>query len=300
LWNNVDFLKQNFIPVVHVDNPGQTMCGEFLKRLGRHFSNEIAVVTPNGRLLSEYPAQGLALWKQLPVSERKRLDDLGKYDPQSDPVPPPNGLILNVYARTLRRDPSGRLQYYQGAAASTLEPGRDHLWLTEKEWQSLLPKQADVGQKYDVAEPILQRLCLRCLLRPASVDGFQGVRPPQELFAKKLQAIVEENSPARIRLRFDGSCRLESNRPGQAAAADAKGDFYQLRGYLHYDVKKKAVSRFDLVAFSETGYYDKDSTIKVVTPFGVAFELSKGESDMERFPPSGFSPKEYFGEVAPK
>jgi hypothetical protein len=73
-----------------------------------------------------------------------------------------------------------------------------------------------------------------------------------------------------------------------------KGDYFVLLGYLSYDVGKMVITRFDLIAFSETGYHDNDSTIKLATPLAIAFQLSRGVSDMDRFPPFAFSPKDYF------
>jgi hypothetical protein len=294
----VEFLKQNFIPVVQWEPAGQTLTAEFLKRVSKHFANEIAVVTPNAKLLSQNPRAGLAMWRQMPASERRRLEDLGKYDSKANPVPPANGLILNVYSRALKRDVAGRLGYYRGKAFSTLEAGRDHLWLTEKEWQALLPGQRAAGQKYDFPASVLQRLCRRCLISLVSPGGLGRFRRPEEVFAKELKVTVEENSPSRVRLRFDGSCRLASEGPGGGAADAVRGDYYQLRGHMHYDPARKAVTRFDLAAFSETGYYDADTTPPASAPFGVAFALSKGDTDMERFPPTGFSAKEYFSEDA--
>jgi hypothetical protein len=114
----------------------------FFRRVARHFANETAVVTPNGRLLAHSPAEGLKKWRALPADERRRLDDLGPYDPSRDPEPPAGGVILNVFARALTRDADGRLRPYQAEVARSREPGRDHLWLTEAEWRALVPARA--------------------------------------------------------------------------------------------------------------------------------------------------------------
>jgi hypothetical protein len=302
----VDFIKKNFIPVVYVDGHDQPMRDEFLKRVSTHFANEVAVVTPNGEMLSpNWNAEALEKWKKIPAAKRKHLEDLGKYDPELDPQPPANGIIVNVYARALKRDAVGHIQYYQGKANSTKEAGRDHLWLTEKEWRSLLPTRAEEGEKYDVPDPIVQRICIRYVISLANEGGFGGPRAPEQLFAKELHVTVEESSPAMLRLRLAGACRVASARPDDVALGkEAKGDSFQLLGHVTYNPKKKAITRFDLVAYSETGYYDCDSVIKLATPLAVAFQLSPGDSDMERFPPFGFRSKayfkEYFGEVSPK
>ena len=103
-------MTEHFIPIVLNGDAGSRpgMVGTFFKRVAKHFANEVAVVTPNGRLLSHSPAEGLATWQKIPKAERTTLEDLGKYDATLDRVPPTGGLVLKVYARGLMRDPAGR------------------------------------------------------------------------------------------------------------------------------------------------------------------------------------------------
>src|SRR5262249_54054835 len=102
------------------------MVATFMKRLAGHFANAMAVATPNGKLLSGDLDKGLAKWQELPAAERKKLDDLGKFDPKSEPQPPAGGLILKVFARGLERDKDGKLQiYHHPKAHLSHEPGRD-------------------------------------------------------------------------------------------------------------------------------------------------------------------------------
>src|SRR5205807_4828329 len=108
LWNDVDFIKANFVPVA-IDNwytehrPDSD--GRFDKLLAGgsngSISNSLRIATPSGKTLSGDPKDGLAKWKALPEAERKKLPDLGGYDPSLDRQPPPGCLILDVYARPL-------------------------------------------------------------------------------------------------------------------------------------------------------------------------------------------------------
>ena len=157
----------------------------FFRRVAKHFANECAVVTPNGRLLSHSPAEGLAKWRQLPAAERKRLDDLGKYDTAHDPAPPPGGVILRVFARGLVRDPQGKLQIYKTKVARSLEAGRDHLWLTEAEWRSLVPSGAKAGETLPVPQPLTDRICRRYLIDLVRVGGNGGPRRPEQVLAAR-------------------------------------------------------------------------------------------------------------------
>src|SRR5438552_16676509 len=115
---------------------------------------------------------------------RKSLDNLGPYDAPLDLAPPAGGLILKVYARGLIRDPAGRLQIYRTDVARSREAGRDHLWLTEAEWQSLLPTPVRTGEKTDVPGPIVERICRRSLIDLVRVGGNGGPRRSEEVLSR--------------------------------------------------------------------------------------------------------------------
>jgi hypothetical protein len=269
------------------------MVSTFFRRVAKHFANESAVVTPNGRLLGHASADGLAKWRQLPAGERKRLDDLGKYDSGHDPAPPPGGVILRVFTRGLERDPEGKLRIYKSKVARSLEAGRDHLWLTEAEWRSLVPDGAKAGDTLPVPQPITDRICRRYLIDLVRVGGNGGPRRPDQVLAERLRLTVEEVSAKRMRLRLDGSARLATHDPnGGARGKQPKVDDFRLSGLVVYDRPARKLTRFDVVAFSETGHYDEIN--QRVLPFGVAFELSPGDTPAERVPPSSFG-KDYFG-----
>jgi hypothetical protein len=255
----------------------------------------MAVVTPNGRLLAHSPAEGLKKWQALPADERRRLDDLGPYDPSRDPEPPAGGVILNVFARALRRDDAGRLQVYKTEVARSREAGRDHLWLTEAEWRSLVPARARRGETFPVPAPLTDRLCRRYLIDLVRVGGNGGPRRPDQVLANQLRVTVEEATPARISLRLDGSARLATHDPnGGARGKEPKVDDFRLQGFVAYDPGARKLTRLDVVAFSETGHFDEIH--RRVLPLGVAFELARGDTPAERIPPSSFG-KDYFGKA---
>jgi hypothetical protein len=271
------------------------LVANFFKRVAKHFANEVAVVTPNGRLLAHSPDEGLRKWKTLPADERRRLDNLGEYNASLDPEPPPGGIILNVFARGLVRDAGGRLQIYKTEVARSLEAGRDHLWLTESEWKSLIPAAARRGDTLTVPQPITDRMCRRYLIDLVRVGGNGGPRRPEHVLAERLRLTVEEATPERVRLRLDGTARLATHDPnGGARGKEPKVDAFRVQGFLTYNVKARKLTRFNAVAFSETGHYDEIH--RRVLPLGVAFELARGDTPAERVPPSSFG-KDYFGKV---
>ena len=264
--------------------------GKFLRRIAAHFANQTAVVTPNGKRLPGSFDAALAAWKKLPASERKRLDDLGKYDP--GPSPPPGGAVLKVYARWLHRDPAGRLQLYKTKVSRSWEPGRDFLWLTAAECKALVPAAPRKGESLAVSDAFADRICRRVLIDLVRVGGNGGPRRPDEVLAKSLRLTVEGVSAERVRLRLDGSARLATHDHGSGARGKApKVDDFRLLGFVEYDAGKKRLTHFDLVAFSETGHFDEIAGKTL--PLGVSLELVTGDTPADRQPPSSFS-KDYF------
>jgi hypothetical protein len=271
------------------------MVANFFRRVARHFANEAAVVTPNGRLLAHSPADGLAKWRKLPEAERTRLEDLGPSDPRLTPTPPPGGLVVKVYARGLVRDAGGRLAIYRTEVARSREAGRDHLWLTAAEAKSLLPADGREGNRHALPAALADRLCRRYLIDLVRVGGNGGPRRADEVLARGLTLTVLEHTPAKVRLRLGGSARLATHDAGSGARGKkAKADDYQFLGFLDFDARKKAWTRFDVVAFSETGHFDEIHN--KVLPFGVALELARGDAPADRVPPSSYS-ADYFGKA---
>lgn len=268
------------------------MASKFFRRVARHFANEVGVVTPNGKLLSGYPEEGLKKWRALPEAERRRLEDLGTYNAALDPQPPPGGLVLDVYARALTRTPEGRWQIYRTEVARSLEAGRDHLWLTGAEWKSLLPARPAKGERVEVPDPVVDRICRRYLIDLVRVGGNGGPRRREDVLAEHMRLTVVEVTPQTVRLKLAGSARLATQDVGSGARPNMlKIDTFQLLGRLEYDPRAKAIKRFEILALSETGHFDEIH--HKVLPLGVTFELSRGEKPAERVAPSSFT-KDYF------
>jgi hypothetical protein len=264
--------------------------------MANHFANEMAVVTPNGKVLAHGGAlrEGLEKWRKLPEGERKKLEDLGKPDPPLEPAPPAGGLILAVFARPLARDGSGELGIYrQDRAHLSQEPGRDHVWLTEREWRSLLPAAAGTGDRVDVPAPLVDRLCRRYLIDLVRIGGEGGPRRPEDVVKQALHLIVEEAPADQLRLRIEGTAIFRTRgKEFGVLAAEGRMDSFQIVGRLVANRKAGTVTRFDLVALCETGHYDEIG--RKVQPLGVSFELTQGERPADRVRPHSFG-ADYFG-----
>jgi hypothetical protein len=258
----------------------------------------IYCLTPDGRLLAyknagqdpgvmrEVLRGGLREWKKLPASRRRpgavTVEDLDNIDPQYTRKPPAGGLILNVYTRILDRDDKGGL-----CAGTCRFPGgeraaHDHLWLTASDWKALVPAGARKGATFPVPDRVAERL-----VRFHLIDNTRG-EPPfwqrQEVRSRKMTLTVEETTAVGVRLRLDGTALLSSQ--ADPARAD-RGFDVRLLGFIHYDARKKAIERFDVVAVGEhwgQGRFTPGAR-PGRSPLGIALELARGDSPADRVPP---------------
>ena len=152
----------------------------------------------------------------------------------------------------------------------------DSLWMTKAEWQSLVPEQPKVGDSRTVPAFLVSRFGVH----HGSAFGGNGVKisaTPKPT----LTLMVEDASPDQIRLRLQGSLQT-SDCQGSLKVAVVD---YQVTGCLHYDVKKKTFSRFDMVAVGDISGTEnpppKGRTMVVV----MLFELSPGDTPWQRTPP---------------
>jgi hypothetical protein len=269
------------------------MVSTFFRRVAKHFANEMAVVTPNGELLAHDLQTGLKKWRELPAEKRKSLDDLGAYNTQLDPEPPPAGLVLQVYSRAFEPDRAGQLKIYKTEVARSLEPGRDHLWLTKEEWQSLAPSaDAKVGDELSVPAHLVQRIARRYLIDLVRVGGNGGPRRAEEVLAAAAKLSIDKVTPEAIHLKLTGAAKVATQDGGSGAKNNLpKIDEYALSGTLVYDRGTERFTSIDLVCFSPTGHFDEIHNRTL--PLAVTFELLSGKIAAERLPPSSFG-EDYF------
>jgi hypothetical protein len=268
---------------------GDDLVARFFRRVARHFANETALVTPNGELLSHSLDDGLKKWRALPESARKRIEDLGTPGPGRDPGPPAGGVILKVFARALERDAGGALRPYKTEVARSLEPGRDHLWLTQAEWRALIPAEHVPGAAVEAPERVTDRFCRRALIDLVRVGGNGGPRKREEVLVKQLTCTIETVDAV---LRLAGRARVATHDAGSGASPGRpKIDDYSILGFAELDRGREKLTRLDLVACSATGHFDEIHGKTL--PLGVACELTAGTAPADRAPPSSYT-KDYF------
>jgi len=241
----------------------------------------------NPEVMREVLHEALAKWKRLP--DDRRLP--GKVQVPADPGPldggytsrpPTNGLIVNVYTRLLDTNAIGELCEAQCKVGDGNEAGRDHLWLTEAEWRSLVPKDAKAGQTMDVPAPIARRIA-----RFHLVDNTRGEPPmwqADDVRSLRMTLTVESADAKTVKLRLDGATLLATGpEPDKAKRGYDAG----LLGYIEYDRAKDRLTRFDLLATGDhwgEGPYTGGAR-PGRKPMGVAFELSQGDKPADAVPP---------------
>src|SRR5262245_7990791 len=136
------------------------------------------VITAGGKVLSKARSasflQGLEEFKKLPEAERRpTIGEMGEIDPKW-PVPPTGGLIVRVYQTRLARDPQGNLQppaKFRTFSWGCYEPGRDSLWLTEAECQSLVSDNLKKGDQFLFPTALGDRIARSALRDMSETNG---------------------------------------------------------------------------------------------------------------------------------
>ncbi|MCI0456204.1 MAG: hypothetical protein L0Z62_04385 [Gemmataceae bacterium] len=302
--------REEFIPVTGDDwyqRRRQDDEGAFFRKVagqgprkgeGGSTQQGIYVLTAGGKLLAyrnhRDPAvmrgvlkQALRDFKNLPEDQRRagavEVGEVGKVDNTYHREPPRGGVVLNAYTRILdRKDGSycvGTCKTKGGDKAA-----RDHVWLTEAEWKSLIPANPRKGQTVEVSKVIVYRIA-----RYHLCDNTRGEPPAwrkDQVRAAKIQLTVESVDEGKVKLRLDGSVLLSTH--ADPSRAD-RGFDVRLLGHLRYDTEKRSLERFDLVALGE--HWGEGSFTRGArpgrTPLGVAFELTRGETAADRVAPQG-------------
>jgi hypothetical protein len=303
--------KEDYIPVAADDwyqRRRQDDEGEFFRRVsnqsprknaGTSTRQGIYAFTADGQLLAfrnhRDPAvmrqvlqQALLEWRKLPLQKRQpgaiKVGEPGKVDKTYDRKPPKGGLIVNVYTRILDKGENGELkpgtcEYTGGDRAA-----RDHLWLTEAEWKSLISAKAKKGDTFRLPARLAYRIG-----RFHLVDNTRGEPPqwsPKEVRKANVKLTVTDVGADRVKLRLEGDYLLTTD--ADPAKAD-RGYDVRLRGEIHYYTGKKQIDRFDVVAVGDhwgQGPFTRGAR-PGRTPLGIAFELARGDSPADQVAPQG-------------
>jgi hypothetical protein len=332
----IEFIKNNYI-LVDVDGyaPGGSKdeVAWWLSVHGKGENNGCGnnawyIATAGGQRLGDPVSRGLPelkrpryQWKFL--SEETRKPKLATPAPDSPKTariaPPPGALIVRVYFNYLDTTDAGeqipvqRTGWYTEVINQRF-PGTDVMWVTEKEWKSMVPPAPKAGDKLVFPSTLQDRI-----LRYYGAQELIGWNNTDYSIVRgaEFTLSVDEASDAGFRLKLEGFARKGKDF-SEKDIAPRGGDFRFL-GYLRYDARKKAFDRFDVVALGNgwggggepinaTGKGPQVEYVPLyrrpVRPYGVglAFELVSGERQVDRVPPgpgangyAGWGRDVYFG-----
>jgi hypothetical protein len=213
-------------------------------------------------------------------------------------APPAGSLVLRAYFNYLNPDdaPVRKMRWFSEIVNSRF-PGTDTLWVTEREWKAMIPENPKKGDR--LAFPAtLQHRILRYYAAPELI-GWNNT-DLYHVRAAEFTLGVDDASADGFRLRLEGFAR-KGKEFNEKDIAPLGGDFRFL-GYLHFDARKKAFDRFDVVALGKawggggepvngTGKGPVVAYIPVyereLRPYGVglAYTLVPGDRPIDRVPP---------------
>jgi hypothetical protein len=243
--------------------------------------------------------------KEMPdLSQLKYASGGGRY---KEAEPPPGRLMLRVYSRPLMRDQKGQYRVarvnhtqvslvdpncfegtpkFKNQGSVVLEPTRDTFWLTEAEWQSLVPADPQEGERLAVPRSASRRLLLYGCQNWWASETATLWGSAEAFKQGDLTATVAEVSPTQITLNLQGEFLLTQVKPYNATF---KG---RVMGMLRYDRGKKAFGRFDLVVLGDYQgmfMFHPNKTTAGPLPMGYAFELARSDNAADSVVPLGMS-----------
>lgn len=289
-------MDQHFIPLA-LDTyfRGNSHEVEFCKVAGAG-GNHLVAVTAAGhpigdgkgqrghvRLREKDLAPLLAAFRALPESARKpQLPDPRSATPARRPVPkaPTGGLVVRGYCTYLKIDESGkaqrakRLYYQQNPDAWAAETQSDMLWLTAAEWRSLIPENSSAGTQIAIPEEIQRRF-----FSTIGIDYMEGSVNALPLRESTMSITVE----AAGRLRIDGFGKMgKPHATGSEKEPRTRGCELRVIGRIHYDLKEKRITAFDLAGVGEAWGNKMEYTRREIGipglrwQYGIACELVTG------------------------
>jgi len=299
-----DYVTKHFVPLA-LDTyfRGNSHELEFCQKV-RAGGNHLVVVTAGGQVVSKNEfklrkkdMEGLLKeYARLPKEQRTpAIADTATAQPPKPavPQPPANGLIVRGYCTYLRHDDrkrvvrAGEFYYKENPDRWMAETQSDLLWLTESEWKSLIPATPKVGDRSEVAQAIQKRF-----YSTIGIDYMEG--SVNSLPARKttMSLTVEKVDEQLLALRLDGHAHLGKELDAKLRSQpNSRGCEMRVRGVLHYDRKKQAITRLDVVGVGQAWGNKMDYVRREIRldqypwMYGIACELVTGDAPQDRIPP---------------
>jgi hypothetical protein len=256
---------------------------------------QLVLMTSAGRLLGGTvkskdglaPAlqQVLDDYAKLPEEERRPKTVEGEVKPV--PAPPAGGLVLTIYDRPLGRTEAGSYRLPEGQDLGGLRTEAPHgqrssLWLTEEEWQSLIPANPQEGATHAVPTKLAKRIFLFGLV-PQTLWVVENMWQPNSHREGDLKLAVEDVSAQTIQMRIHGSVVLVGKNGHTKEVKEGETRYEaKLEGTIVYDRVQKRITRWDMAALGDysgewfAGHVRwKEATREAPMPLGFSFELDR-------------------------
>ncbi len=271
---------------------------------GGGLGQSVYVVTPSGQILARYNgnwkndvykvylklfSEALDKWKALPKQARMLPKDppgvvAGSMHAHLYPA---DGLVLQVFARDLPRDPAKLNDLSQPPEGYQLggkwgSGNRDAAWFTRAEVKSMIPADKQAGTRHKVPAKLAQRLARYHLID--MVIGTAHAFAAGEVKKADLFTVVKGTEGEMLHLTIEGVTRAEGTRKKVSIGYEAK-----LVGQASYHLKEERFLRFDLLAVgTRWGPRDAATNAKqeAASPMGVAFRLAPSTGSVSRMPPA--------------
>jgi hypothetical protein len=260
----------------------------------------------------------LKKWRALPEQERApgavKIGDPGPVADNVKQIAPPDGaLILRTYHRLLTRDADGRVRKVVSDDYPQLsklggkdnwvthfgerwEAQPDFMWIKEPEWRAIVRPNPVPGDEYPLLESVADRMT-RAHLIMGMAYGECGICDKKSVRARELTLTVTAVKKDRVELQLRGFAALgadydtavKEDRKGAREGRSVQGFEPKVLGYLTWDRKANAFTRFDVVALGDAyGTPGGDHHFNYRPgryPIGIAMELADSKSAAERVPP---------------
>jgi len=174
----------------------------------------------NPAVMREVLKEALAAFQRLPEEKRKpgaaTVADVPQVDHGFVRPLPKGGLVLKVYTRILDRDELGGFCKGTCNVRGGDQASRDHVWLTEAEWKSLIPAQPKLFDRAAVSDGIAERIA-----RFHLIDNTRGEPPMwqrRDVRSRKMNLTVTEVTADSVQMKLEGSVLLSSDADPERAA----------------------------------------------------------------------------------
>ncbi len=280
--------------------------GEFYRKFNQSGScGSVRTITASGKVVTgKNWEETLEEFKKLSKEERMpAIGALTNPDPNAPLNRLPKGVLrIKLASRGLERDGKGALvskdwkerwtKHMGGDWPMRAEPGHDYLWLTETEWQSLVPAELKKGHQFALPKMLIKKLACDPLTHNAWARNPPIWWNPKHVRTLKVELTVDDVAAGRVFMSVHGSVLLEApikdafngyramNRQGEPILGNPQLKFDgNLIGRLVYDQEKGAFTRFDMAALGDyVGFLcDTNGRGEVLSyPLGVAYSLDTG------------------------